>query len=462
MGTSWARLRVVRGGVETAIDRLSETQGAALLRLLTAVASHRQREPLFDAIAGAIEPIVGFDTFCVVLDGPAPGFMSAYFVQPRMLIAPMPRTKSALDSVFSAGEPVHVRNREEAAAHPGTLHMLERMGSHSYLALPIQIRGRTVAALLFQSSRPHAYDDIDMDYAVEAASIVALALENCMAYEEVDRARQRLVEDNAVLRDELDEARGAAHIIGTSPPMREALRLVGLVAPTDATALVTGETGTGKELVARAIHEQSARAGKPLVMLNCAAIPSGLIESELFGHEAGAFTDAARKRRGRFELAHRGTIFLDEIGELPTEAQAKLLRVLQEQEFERLGGSETVKCDVRVIAATNRELAAMVEEGTFRADLYYRLAVFPIALPPLRERDEDIGPLARAFVLQGARRLGRRPPALDLHGLAALRAYRWPGNVRELQNVVERALILSRGTRLDVEMLLPTALEAQP
>jgi formate hydrogenlyase transcriptional activator len=456
------RLPRVRGTVDTAVDGLGEAQGAALLGLLTAVASHRHREPLFDAIAGAIEPIVGFDMFCVVLDGPAPGFMSAYFVRPRMLIPPMPRASSALDRVFTTGEPLHVRNRDEAAAHPGTLHMLERMGSHSYLALPIEIGGRTVAALLFQSSRPHAYDDTDMTSAVEAASIVALALENCMVYEEVDRARQRLIDDNAVLRGELDEAHGPAHIIGTSAPMREALRLVGLVAPTDATALVTGETGTGEELVARAIHEQSARADKPLVMLNCAAIPAGLLESELFGHEAGAFTDAARKRRGRFEMAHRGTLFLDEIGELPAEAQAKLLRVLQEQEFERLGGSETVKADVRVIAATNRDLAVMVGEGAFRADLYYRLAVFPIALPPLRDRDEDIPPLARAFLRQGARRLGRRAPALDAHGLAALRAYRWPGNVRELQNVIERALILSRGARLDVEALLPTALEAQP
>jgi formate hydrogenlyase transcriptional activator len=433
----------------------TEAQARSLLRVLTIVSTHRQRGPLFDALGEALESVLPYDVLCVVLVGPAPGFLTPYYLRPHLSIPPLPRAASALDHVFVTGQPLYVRDLEQVADKPGTTRVLLKTGCESYLALPLTEAGRVTGALVLQATRAHGFDDVDLRFALEVASIVSLALSSCMAYELLASTHERLSEENAALRGELDLPSGGAGIVGESDGLREALRLVALVAPTDATVLVTGETGTGKELVARAVHAQSSRAARPLVTMNCAAIPAGLAESELFGHEQGAFTDASRRRRGRFEMAHRSTLFLDEIGELPAEAQAKLLRVLQTRELERVGGSETIKVDVRLIAATNRDLLAMVQAGEFRADLYYRLAVFPVHLPPLRERVVDIAPMARAFVAATARRLGARRPLLDEAGLTALQHYRWPGNVRELQNVIERALILSQGQRLDVELLLP-------
>jgi formate hydrogenlyase transcriptional activator len=248
---------------------------------------------------------------------------------------------------------------------------------------------------------------------------------------------------NHVVEDGFRRAHHDDEIIGASPAFKEVLRQVEVVAPTDATVLLQGETGTGKELIARAVHQQSARRHHPLVTVNCAAIPAGLLESELFGHERGAFTGALAQRLGRFELAHQGTLFLDEIGDLPLELQPKLLRVLQEREVERVGGSRTRHVDVRLVAATNRDLGQMVDSGHFRADLYYRLNVFPITVPPLRQRVEDIPLLVRHFVHTYARPLGKRLDTIPAEALAALTCYEWPGNVRELQNVIERAVILA-------------------
>jgi formate hydrogenlyase transcriptional activator len=250
---------------------------------------------------------------------------------------------------------------------------------------------------------------------------------------------------------------GARPIIGNSRSLRQALHQVEIVAPTDATVLVLGETGTGKELIARAIHDASPRRRRPFIKMNCAAIPSSLLESELFGHERGAFTGAVAQRIGRFELADGGTLFLDEVGEIPLELQPKLLRVLQEQEFERLGGTRTLRVDVRVVAATNRDLHGMVGTQRFRDDLYYRLNVFPIAIPPLRERPEDIEALVHHFVARFARRMQRRIETIPDDTLAALRRHPWPGNVRELENLIQRAVILSTGVELRVP---PAALEA--
>ena len=241
-------------------------------------------------------------------------------------------------------------------------------------------------------------------------------------------------------------------IIGESPLLREVLQQMETVAPTDATVLVLGETGTGKELIARAIHDRSGRRARTFVKVNCAAIPSTLLESELFGHERGAFTDAVSQRIGRFEVADGGTLFLDEVGELPLEVQPKLLQVLQEQEFERVGGTRTIKVDVRIVAATNRNLAQLVEEKRFRDDLYYRLNVFPIQVPPLRERPEDIPALVRFFVQRLARPMNRRVEVIPSGALKALRRYTWPGNVRELANLVERAMILSKGRTLEIPL----------
>jgi len=253
-----------------------------------------------------------------------------------------------------------------------------------------------------------------------------------------------------------------SELVGQSRALRQTLNQVAVVAPTDATVLLLGETGTGKELLARAIHERSARRDRPFVKVNCAAIPSGLLESELFGHERGAFTGAVSQRIGRFEMANGGTLFLDEIGEIPLDLQSKLLRVLQEQEFERVGGTRTLRVDVRVVAATNRDLAEMVAAGRFRDDLYYRLDVFPIAVPPLRARPEDVEPLVRHFVARFAARIGRRIDVISDDVLATLRLHPWPGNVRELENLVHRAVILSPGPRLELPPALPTPLRATP
>jgi DNA-binding NtrC family response regulator len=262
----------------------------------------------------------------------------------------------------------------------------------------------------------------------------------------------------ATIRALVDESRPAGDaLIGDSAALRRVRELIAQVAPTDSTVLILGETGTGKELVARAIHASGARHDRPLITLNCAALPRELVESELFGHEKGAFTGALQQRRGRFELADGGTLFLDEVGELPPEAQAKLLRVMQEREFERLGGTRTLRTDVRVIAATNRDLSAQVAGGRFRADLYYRLNVFPIAVPPLRERPEDVARLIEHFAMQMARRLGRDVAGAAPEFIERARAYDWPGNVRELANIVERAVITSRAKMLDGSEFLPSS-----
>jgi PAS domain S-box-containing protein len=274
-----------------------------------------------------------------------------------------------------------------------------------------------------------------------------------------EQERNRLQQQNLYLREEIKSEYNFEEIIGRSPRLADALAKVKQVAPTDSTVLILGETGTGKELIARAVHNLSKRKDKPLIKLNCSALPSGLIESELFGHEKGAFTGATERRVGRFELAHGGTIFLDEIGDLPTDAQVKLLRVLQEHEFERLGSSKTTRVDVRVIAATNRDLIAAVAAGTFRQDLYYRLSVFPLGVPPLRARQEDIPLLVHYFVSRFAARIGRKITSVASDTMQRLAAYSWPGNVRELENVIERAVILSPGSDLHVgaEMLVETS-----
>jgi len=266
----------------------------------------------------------------------------------------------------------------------------------------------------------------------------------------MEREKTRLEAQNSYLIEEIKETHNFEEIVGQSRPLAEVVEKVKLVASTDSSVLILGETGTGKELVARAVHSNSARRNRPLVKVNCAALPVGLIESELFGHEKGAFTGAIDRRIGRFELAHGGTIFLDEIGDMPPDLQAKLLRVLQEQEFERVGGSNLIKVDVRVIAATNRDLFRSASEGTFRQDLYYRLNVFPIQLPPLRERREDIPPLVHYFVRRFSLKIGRKITRIQRETMERLMNYSWPGNVRELENVIERAVILSPGIELDV------------
>ncbi|MCW5979152.1 MAG: sigma 54-interacting transcriptional regulator [Bryobacteraceae bacterium] len=301
-------------------------------------------------------------------------------------------------------------------------------------------------------------------YEAQRTGFFTLILRNVEDQREAEQRIDALTNESNYFKQEIEELHNFREILGDSPPMLALLRQISQAAPTDATVLICGETGTGKELVARALHAAGRRAQKPLIKVNCAAIAPGLIESEFFGHERGAFTGATLRREGRFALADRGTIFLDEIGELPVDLQAKLLRVLQEGEFEPVGGSRTRKVDVRVVAATNRNLLDEIKEGKFREDLYYRLNVFPIKVPPLRERREDIPQLAARFLKQSCQRIGREPMGLPPECLEPLCAYDWPGNVRELQNVIERAAITSRDGRLRFDALppRPTALMAEP
>src|SRR6266700_558377 len=270
------------------------------------------------------------------------------------------------------------------------------------------------------------------------------------AFEAIKQLKDRLHNENLVLREQIDQVFMFEEIVGSSPALQAVLENLHIVAPADSTVLIEGETGTGKELIARAIHNLSPRKGGPFVKVNCAAIPSGLLESDLFGHEKGSFTGAIAQKIGRFELAHKGTLFLDEVGDIPLELQPKLLRVLQEQEFERLGGTRTIRVDVRLVAATNQDLAQMVADREFRSDLYYRVNVFPIVVPPLRDRTEDIPLLVRYFVQKYARRMNKNIETIPAETMEALERWRWPGNVRELENLIERAVILSQGPVLRV------------
>jgi formate hydrogenlyase transcriptional activator len=338
-------------------------------------------------------------------------------------------------------------------------------GLKSGCFLPLISRGRPLGTLLVASLQAETFPQRDADLLQHVANQIAIGVENALAYGRVVDRANRLREEKLYLQDEIRTEYNFEEIIGESTGLKRILEQVQIAAPTDSTILIQGETGTGKELIARAIHNLSARRERTLVKVNCAAIPMGLLESELFGHEKGAFTGAITQRIGRFELAHRGTIFLDEVGDIPLELQPKLLRVFQEQEFERLGSTRTIHVDVRMVAATNRDLTEKVAEKQFRQDLYYRLNVFPITIPPLRERREDIPLLVRYFAQKYARRMKKAIDTIPTRAMTALTEYHWPGNVRELENLVERAVILCRGPELEIPLgafkqrtkLIPTA-----
>jgi len=318
--------------------------------------------------------------------------------------------------------------------------------------LPLVSRGRVLGTFGVVKYQDNAFTGDDIEFLSQIGNQIAIAVENACAFGEIRELRDQLSKEKLYLEDEIRTEMNFTQVIGNSPVLRRVLKRVETVAPTDSTVLINGETGTGKELIARAIHDLSPRRSKPFVKLNCAAIPTGLLESELFGHEKGAFTGAIAQRIGRFEVANGGTIFLDEIGEVPLELQTKLLRVLQEREFERLGSSRTLRTDARLIAATNRDLEAMVSEQKFRADLFFRLNVFPVHVPPLRERQGDIPLLVRHFTQQFSRRMKKVMETIPSAAMDALCRYDWPGNIRELQNVIERAVIISTGPALSVDV----------
>jgi formate hydrogenlyase transcriptional activator len=353
--------------------------------------------------------------------------------------------KASAGRVFLSGEPVILSKEEIERESP-----LAELRIQSLAHVPLKGRAGIVGVLSLGSWREHAFSQDDLTFLEQIARQVAVAIENAWAFGEVSETRNKLAQEKLYLEDEIRSELKFEEIVGKSEALRRVLREVETVAPTDSRVLIYGETGTGKELIARAVHNLSSRQSNSFVKLNCAAIPTGLLESELFGHERGAFTGAIAQRIGRFELANRGTMFLDEIGEVPLELQPKLLRVLQEREFERLGSTRTLRTDARLIAATNRDLEELVNEQKFRSDLYYRLNVFPVRVPALRERSEDIPLLVRHFVQQFSRRMGKAIDTIPSDTMTTLVKYPWPGNIRELQNIIERAVILTKGPALSV------------
>jgi formate hydrogenlyase transcriptional activator len=318
--------------------------------------------------------------------------------------------------------------------------------------IPLANLGRALELLTIEPTAKRPYDADEIEFLSQVAGQIAIAIDKAPAYEEISEQRDRLAQEKLYLEEEIRNELGFDQIVGSSPALKRVLELVETVAPCDSTVLLLGETGTGKELIARAIHERSRRKERTFVKLNCAAIPTGLLESELFGHEKGAFTGAINQKVGRMELADQGTLFLDEVGDIPTEIQPKLLRVLQEREFERLGSTHTRRVNVRLVAATNRDLEKMVADRKFRNDLYYRLNVFPIRIPPLRDRREDIPLLVSYFVQKCAKQMQKRIDTIPTSVMKGLTAWDWPGNIRELENFIERAVILTRGKSLDAPL----------
>jgi formate hydrogenlyase transcriptional activator len=351
---------------------------------------------------------------------------------------------------FTSRQPVILRYASEADDPLGR--RFAAAGVQSSCIVPLISRDRALGILGVSSLHENAFMQEDAELLGQLAKQVAIAVENALAFQKIDELKKKLEEEKLYLEEEIRTEYNFEEIIGSSSALKRVLQEVETVAATDSTVLIYGETGTGKELIARAIHNLSPRRERTLVKVNCGAIPTGLLESEMFGHERGAFTGAIERRVGRFELANRGTIFLDEVEDIPLELQPKLLRVLQEQEFERLGSSRTTSVDVRVVAATNTDLAQLVAEKKFRSDLYYRFNVFPISLPPLRERPDDIPLLVNSFANKFAQQMKKTIERIPTETMAALIAYNWPGNIRELQNLIERAVILSRGSVLEIPL----------
>jgi formate hydrogenlyase transcriptional activator len=422
-----------------------------LLEINNAVVGCLETKQLFQAISASLRRTFGMDYVSLLLYDAEAGVL-------RLQMLDFPDGSGVIreNAVITVDDSVpglvfrtreaRAFSREEARViSPTTADILVRAGLQSACCMPLITPTGVLGTLNLGSRQEHFFTRQDLQFFSQAAGQVAIALDNSLSYKRIEELNARLSEEKVYLEDEIRTDNRFEEIVGQSRALRAILKQVETVAPTDSTVLIYGETGTGKELLARAIHDLSSRRQGTFVKLNCAAIPTGLLESEMFGHEKGAFTGAIAQRIGRFELAHRGTMFLDEVGEIPLELQTKLLRVLQEREFERLGSSRTIKTDARLVAATNRNLETMVEERQFRADLYYRLNVFPITAPPLRERREDIPLLVRYFVQHYARLMNRRITSIPSETIQTLTRYDWPGNIRELQNFIERAVIVSPG-----------------
>ncbi len=429
----------------------------ALLGISAAIVSHRDLQGLFRDLADRLRELVQFDHLGLVLHDPATDTM-----RPCVLESVDPDPLDRADSypvkdgpsgwVWQNQQTLIISNlSQETRWHPH-LDRVKKFRINSYYGLPLTTARRRLGVLVFACGKEAAYNTAGVEFLQQVANQVAVAVENALAFEQIEQLREKLAKEKVYLEEEIRTDHNFEEIVGESPALLRLLKEVQTVAATSSSVLIRGETGTGKELIARAIHHLSPRRERTFVKLNCAAIPTGLLESELFGHEKGAFTGAISQKIGRFELADEGTLFLDEVGDIPLELQPKLLRVLQEQEFERLGSTHTVRVNVRLVAATNRDLGRMVAAGQFRGDLYYRLNVFPVVLPPLHERREDIPRLVRHFTQKFARQMSRHIETIPTEVLEAMVEYPWPGNIRELENVIERTVILSAGPVLQVNL----------
>jgi formate hydrogenlyase transcriptional activator len=436
-----------------------------LLEVNNAVVSKLDLRALLNAISASLRRVIHHEYASLALyeeDKNMMRVLALDFPQGKGLIHEemlVPLDGSIAGSAFRSRRPVVLDHAAMEGFDSPTSRLMRDEGVRSVVSMPLITHDRALGTLSLASLRDAAFQQGDVDLLVQVAGQVAIAVENALAFHEIAELRNKLAQEKLYLEDEIRSEMNFEEIVGESPLLRAVLKQVETVAPTDSAVLIQGETGTGKELIARAIHNLSPRREHTFVKVNCAAIPAGLLESELFGHERGAFTGAITQRIGRFELAHRGTIFLDEVGDIPLELQPKLLRVLQEQEFERLGSARTIRVDVRLVAATNRDLEEMVAARTFRSDLYYRLRVFPLVMPPLRERQEDIPMLVRYFVQKYARRMNRAVETIPSETLDLLVRYSWPGNIREMENLIERAVIVSPGSVLRVplsDLKLPT------
>jgi PAS domain S-box-containing protein len=430
---------------------------AVMLQLSGALLANMDVRKMLEAISASLRDVVPHDAATLGLYDPLSNTLTVQFLasaegELRGGDVQLPIEGSPAGRAFRSGEPVIVTRLQDAPFAEDGIRHLKQLGLRSGCWIPLMNRGETIGTLMVASQQEGAFGATQAQMLTEVGVHIALAVSTALAHKQITELRDKLSQEKRYLEEEINLENRFEDIVGESAGLRQVLKEIETVAPTDATVLIQGETGTGKELLARAIHRLSGRSDRTFIKLNCAAIPAGLLESELFGHEKGAFTGAIARKMGRLELAHEGTLFLDEVGEMPLDLQPKLLRALQEREIERLGSSRPISVNVRLIAATNRDLAQMVAEKQFRSDLFYRLKVFPIFAPPLRERTGDIPVLVRHFVASHSRRMGKTIETISEETMRALTKWQWPGNIRELENLLERAVILTRGPVLYVPL----------
>jgi formate hydrogenlyase transcriptional activator len=438
------------------ISQQAQDQLKLVLDLTNQVVSNLELHDLLQAASGSVRRVMQCDAAAMMLadaEGThlrvhALDFPDSRGIFTEGVLVPIEGTMPG--DAFKNRKPIIVNRVDPAEMPPEMYRKAVAEGLKSFCDIPLISRNRLLGVLAVAKRAENAFDDKEVAFLTQVANQVAIGVENALAYTEIAELRDRLAQEKLYLEDELRGEMDFEGIVGQSSALRHVLHLVDTVAPSDSTVLMLGETGTGKELIARAIHDRSRRKDRTFVKLNCAAIPTGLLESELFGHERGAFTGAITQKIGRLELADQGTLFLDEVGDIPLEIQPKLLRALQEREFERLGSTRTKKVDIRLVAATNRNLGKMIEDREFRSDLFYRLNVFPIRIPPLRDRPEDIPLLVRYFVQKYGRRMEKRIESIPAAAMRKLSAWHWPGNIRELENFIERSVILTHGSALQV------------